>query len=242
MLRSAKEILGYTIRALDDDVGHVDDFYFDDRHWVIRYLVIDTGGWLSGRKVLISPLTVGRPDWAQRVLPVNLTKDQIENSPSIDLEKPVSRQHEVALHEYYGWAPYWTSMRQPIAVPRPMPVRFGPLVPGASDGPQESDGQALIKRRGQPTAEDPEYDPHLRSMEEVIGYDILARDGQIGHVETFIVDDENWSIVYLVVDTRNWLPGKKVLVALAWVEAVNWLEEQGQIDLDRETIKSGPKY
>jgi uncharacterized protein YrrD len=236
MLRTAKELIGYNIRALDDDVGHVDDFYFDDRSWVIRYLVVDTGGWLSGRKVLLSPLTVGQPDWAQQVLPVKLTKDQIENSPSIDLDKPVSRQHEMALHDYYGWAPYWTAMRQPMGAPRPMPVRFGPLVPDTSDGP---DGQDVIERQEQRKSE---YDPHLRSMEEVIGYRIAARDGEIGHVETFILDDENWSIMYLVVDTGNWLPGKKVLVALAWVEAVHWLEELVLVDLEQETIKNSPEY
>ncbi|MEJ2747978.1 MAG: PRC-barrel domain-containing protein [Anaerolineae bacterium] len=239
MLRTAKELIGYTIRALDDDVGHVDDFYFDDRYWLIRYLVVDTGGWLSGRKVLLSPLTIGQPDWARRVLPVKLTKEQIENSPDIDLEKPVSRQHEVALHEYYGWVPYWTSMMEPLAAPRPMPIHFGPLVPSPSSASTGPIPQDMIEQQERQKSE---YDPHLRSMEEVIGYNILARDGEIGHVETFILDDENWSIMYLVVDTHNWLPGKKVLVALAWVEAVNWPEEQVQIDLERETIKNSPAY
>lgn len=241
MLRSAKEVIGYTIRALDGDIGHVDDFYFDDRFWIIRYLVVDTGGWLSGRKVLLSPLAVDRPDWTNRLLPVRLNKKQIEESPSIDLEKPVSRQHEVQLHEYYGWPVYWGAVGQPMA-PRPMPVRFAPPVPTVSKPSYEEPTEASVIRRQSEQGEDSEYDPHLRSMEEVIGYNIQARDGGIGHVETFIVDDDNWSILYLVVDTRNWLPGKKVLVALAWVEAVDWLQQLVHVELDKETIKDGPKY
>ena len=240
MLRAAKEVIGYTIRALDDDnVGHVNDFYFDDKAWVIRYLVADTGGWLSGRKVVISPLALGKPDWAQQALPIKLTKEQIEDSPGIELEKPVSRQHEVALHEYYGWAPYWTTMSQPVSVPRPMPVYFGPLVPAEADKPYE---EKVIERQEPEDVADSDYDPHLRSMKEVSGYNVQARDGEIGHVETFIVDDDSWSIMYLVVDTGNWLPGKKVLVALGWIEAVNWAEQTIEIDLQRETIKNGPEY
>ena len=241
MLRSAKEIIGYSIHALDGDIGHVADFYFDDKAWVIRYLVVDTGGWLSGRKVLISPFAFEQPNWADRSLSVRLSKEQVEDSPGIDLEKPVSRQHEVQLHEYYGWRPYWGSRDTLgyLAMARPMPVNFQPPpTVSAQDGPPEK--YDLLRRAKEMDAED--YDPHLRSMDEVIGYDIQARDGGIGHVETFIIDDEGWSVMYLVVDTRNWLPGKKVLVALAWVEAVNWLDRLVEIDLDRETIKNSPEY
>lgn len=246
MLRTAKELIGYTIQALDDEVGRVDDFYFDDNAWVIRYLIVDTGGWLSGRKVLISPSAMKQPDWARKILPVNLTKAQIENSPGIDLEKPVSRQREVKLQEHYGWIPYWGTPAHPKA-PRPMPVHFAPPVMVTPETAAKPDGgHGLIRRynlQESPYSEnEPAYDPHLRSMDEVIGYNIQARDGEIGHVETFIIDDADWSIMYLVVDTRNWLPGKKVLVSLAWVEAVNWLEELVQIDLERERIKDGPEY
>lgn len=247
MLRSAKELIGYNVRALDDldeNVGHVSDFYFDDRSWVIRYLVVDTGGWLSGREVLVSPLTMAQPDWARKMLPINLTKEQIENSPSIDLEKPVSRQHETKLREYYGWPPYWGAVARPMT-PRPMSIYFAPSVFTPANSADKPNGQNSVRRY---TPQDSEYEdvrqysPHLRSMDEVIGYNIQARDGEIGHVETFIIDDENWSIMYLVVDTRNWLPGKNVLVALDWVEQVDWLEQLVHIDLERETIKDGPEY
>jgi uncharacterized protein YrrD len=245
MLRSAKNLIGYSIHALDGDIGRVTDLYFDDKAWVIRYLVVDTGNWLSGRKVLISPLAFEPPNWADRSLPVRLSREQVEDSPSIDLEKPVSRQHEGELAEHYGWQPSWTDQGSLayLAMPRPMPVNFQPSptvleYDGTSDGTSEK--HDLIRRAKEMDAED--YDPHLRSMDEVIEYNIQARDGGIGHVETFIIDDEGWSVMYLVVDTRNWLPGKKVLVALAWVEAVTWHDHLVEIDLDRETIKNSPEY
>jgi sporulation protein YlmC with PRC-barrel domain len=222
MLRSLKEVEGYTILATDGEVGSVEDFYFDDQYWTVRYLVVDTGGWLSGRRVLLTPLAVERPDWGTGTLPVALTKDQVENSPDIDLDKPVSRQREVGLHDHYGWAYYWADLSTPAtAVTTPPPP-------------------AMAEERAETERE--KGDPHLRSVDEVTGYDIQARDGEIGHVEDFIADDETWIMRYLVVDTRDWLPGKKVLVAPAWVRMVNWADADVHVDLLRETIKNSPEY
>lgn len=216
MLRSMKELQGYIIRALDGDIGKVHDFFFGDFEWTVRYLVADTGTWLVGQRVLLSPSALGDPDWEAHSLPVHLTKNQVEKSPPISMDKPVSRQMEHDLHAYYGWRPYWSGS--------------APMLSG-----QEL--EAVKEKRGAAEA-----DPHLRSTREVTGYQIQASDGDIGHVADFIVDDDLWVIRYLVIDTRNWLPGKKVLVSPAWVESVDWPERKLQIDLKRETIKACPEF
>jgi hypothetical protein len=212
MLRSVEALSGYTILARDDTIGTVDGFYFDDLYWTIRYLVVDTGTWLTGRKVLISPLAVGQPDWETHLFPVELTRNQVKNSPEIDLVKPVSRQLETELHRHYEWPAYWSDVS-----------------PGSTPSPQQGAPADL-------------RDPHLRSTKEVIGYDIQARDGKIGHVEDFVTDDQDWTIRYMVVDTRDWLPGRKVLVSPQWVEQILWSESDVHVDLARETIKRSPEY
>lgn len=235
MLRTANEIFGYTLQAEDGQFGQVEDFYFDDQDWTVRYIVADTGGWLTGRRVLITPADIKNPNWAEQLLPVALTKKQIEESPGLDLKKPVSRQAEIDLHDYYGWTPYWAALSH-TAFPRPMatPAPYPAVSTAEPATPTEKEAIARQKQEVQ--------DSNLRSMDEVTGYYIQAQDGDIGHVEEFIIDDENWYVMYLVVDTRNWLPGKKVLVALDWVERVDWPNTTVHVDLHKETIKESPEY
>jgi len=224
MRRSLNDLVGYTIRANDGDIGKVAEFYFDDQGWTIRYVVVDTGGWLSGRKVLISPVAFGRPDWESHAFPVNLTKEQVRNSPSIDTDKPVSRQHETELHQYYGWPVYWGS---------------GLVFGGVQASP------LLVMetvQEDEASPEEPEGNTHLRSTSQVAGNHIEATDGEIGHVEDFVVDDETWAIRYLLVDTRNWLPGKHVLVSPRWSKPVNWAESRVFVDLTRDAIKNSPEF
>ena len=224
MLRSAKDMLGCKVHAADGKIGDVEDVYFEDLGWTVRYVVVDTGNWLPGRLVLISPLSValGEQDWSKQVLPVCLTKEQVEKSPSADADKPVSRQHEIELNEYYGWPVYWPTF--------PAAVLQGEMRPAAaSRGGKDGFGKE-------------EGDPHLRSMKVLKGYYIEAEDGEIGHVEDFIVDTEDWTVRYMVVDTRNWLPERKVLVAPAWVKAVKWGDKKVQVEFPRETIRESPEF
>lgn len=235
MLRDMKEMQGYTIQATDGEIGKVQTFYFDDRSGTVRYLVADTGGWLSEQLVLIAPAALGQPNWSQKKFPVNLTKVQIENSPPVGTDQPISRQMETHLRDYYGWDPYWqmTLANNPWqSMGAPVPSREAQL--GQQARRQEGAGAPTQTLEGQ--------DAHLRSSEEVIGYHIQAQDGEIGHVETFLVDDATWRIRYLVVDTHNWLPGKKVLVAPEWIEDIDWAERKVFVDLTRQQIKSGPTY
>lgn len=221
MLRSSKEIIGYKLLAVDEKIGSVHDLIFDDRTWTIRYVVADTGSWLSGRQVLLSPASFGEPDYSDRGIPVSLTKQQIENSPGIDSDKTVSRKYETDLQRHYGWPAYWVS-----PPPGDMPY-IPPPVPDEAD-----DAEAVDY--------DNEY--HLRGVKEVSGYTIVATDGDIGHVEEFIVQDDVWVIRYMVIDTHNWLPGRKVLVSPLWITSIRWDERAVHVDLTQEAIKNGPEY
>jgi len=224
MLRSADKLTGYKLGALDGEFGKVKDFYFDDQTWTIRYLVDDTGGWLTGLQVLISPFAVKSIEDSAKHINVGLTKQQIEKSPPIDADKPVSRQFEEKYHRYFGWPMYWYGPA--LWGPAPFPFYEGYVPPLANS-------QASQERSG---------DPHLRSIGEAIKYHIRAKDREIGHVEDFLIDDHTWAIRYLVVDTRNWWPGKKVLLSPQWIERVSWRQASVHVDVVSETIAAAPDY
>src|SRR5208283_3789493 len=109
MLRSLKDLENYKVSATDGDIGHVVNFLLDDERWVARYLVVETGGSLGGRAVLISPISFRQADWSTRRFHLALTMEKIRNSPSVDVDKPVSRQHERDYYGYYGYPRYWDS-------------------------------------------------------------------------------------------------------------------------------------
>ena len=221
MLNKTKLLKGYKLNCLDGIIGKVREFYFDDQHWTIRYLVADTGNWLTGRQVLISPYALVAVNNVEQQLAINLTKKQIEDSPSLDSDKPISRQFEEDYYGHYGWPWYWGG-----------PYSWGPspyLVRDRQKWREFTLGQK-------------KWDPHLRSTDSVTNHRIQATDGEIGHVEDFIIDDETWAIRYLVVDTRNWWPGKKVLISPRWIERVSWNESKVFVNLSREKIKQSPEY
>lgn len=224
MLRQANEFKSFKLRARDGDIGHAREFYFDDHYWTVRYLVAETGDWLSGRQVLISPFALNPADAAEQVLPVDLTKAQIEGAPSLATDQPVSRQHEMEYHSHFDWPMYWN----------------GPYMWGPDDYPSRQPDGHLPHHALKPCKT--VGNPHLRSTQAVTGYHIEALDGAIGHVEDFIIDEQTWSLRYLVVDTRNWWPGKHVLISPQWIERVSWEESKVFINLSRDIIKRSPAY
>ncbi|MHB8550639.1 MAG: PRC-barrel domain-containing protein [Acidiferrobacterales bacterium] len=241
MLRSMKDLKDYAIRATDGIIGHVKDFYFDDESWVIRYLVVDAGSWLSGRKVLISPIAIGKPDWTEKVLPVTITKEQVKSSPDIDTDKPVSRQHEMRYLGYYGYPNYWGGgeLWGGSAYPGTMmPGYFG----SGSSTPYAARPEAQEAYARADEARHADDDLHLRSCKEVVGYHIEATDGDIGHVRGMLVDEQTWAIRYMVIDTSNWWLGHQVLVAPQWIKQVSWPESTVSINLTREAVKNAPPY
>jgi uncharacterized protein YrrD len=231
MLRKASVINGYAIAASDGRLGTVKDCLFDDASWLIRWLVVDTGHWLSGRKVLLPPSVVGHGKSKDVEFPVGLTMQQVKDSPDIDTDQPVSRQTETNIHDYYGWSPYWGTgffMGGQGYIP-PVSVMLTSLESG-----QGSAAITDVQHHGD--------DPHLRSIKAVTGYHIHASDGEIGHVEDFLVDQADWSIRYLVVDTKNWWSGKKVLISPRSVKEINWTEELVNLNVNRQKVKDSPAY
>jgi hypothetical protein len=236
MLRSMKDLEDYAIRASDGNIGHVKDFYFDDEAWVIRYFVVDTGSWLSSREVLISPIAIGHPDWTNKVLPVSITKEQVRNSPDIDTDKPVSRQHEMRYLGYYGYPYYWggAGLWGEGIYPGLMMSGYGAAY---TVDPKAQEAYARADE-----ARHQDDDLHLRSCKAVMDYHIEASDGDIGHVQGLLVDEETWAIRYMIVNTSNWWLGHQVLIAPQWIKNVNWTEATVSVDLTRQAVKDAPPY
>lgn len=225
MLTNATFLQGLTIQATDGMVGKVDDLYFDDDNWAIRYLTVDTGSWLQGRQVLISPHSVTHVDWDARSVDVSISKKQVELSPDIDTHQPVSRQRETEYFGYYGYPYYWSG-----------PYLWGPDY--YPSGPM-SEPSNPSKANPQPING---ADSHLRSAAAITGYHVEASDGEIGHLDGFIVDDKDWAIRYLEIATRDWFPGKKVLLSPEWVDRVSWADTNVYVGLSKQAIKSAPEY
>ena len=230
MLNALSQLSGSTLTATDGEIGHVKQAYFDDHAWAVRYLVVDTGTWLSGREVLISPYAVRQPVGSGKTIDVSLTRQQVENSPDIDTHKPVSRQHERDYLSYYAYPEYWAggelwSMSALPLLPPNLPLA----------GSEAEIAAHAVKV--------PAEDVHLRSSNVVTGYNIQAADHSIGHVKDFLFDDASWAIRYLVIDTRNWWPGgKKVLLATHWIDRIDWAEQTVYTQLTREQVKASPEY
>ncbi|NLG50024.1 MAG: PRC-barrel domain containing protein [Chloroflexi bacterium] len=221
------KLIGYVVQGTDGTIGHVKDFFFEDQRWTIQYMIVDTGPWLLGRQVLLATAVLGRPIRDERRITVSLTKQQIQNSPDIDLRRPVSRQHMLDLHSYYGW---------------PLPIYWGNMViPGQpimgvypASPPPNIPPKHRTRNQG--------ADPHLQSIREVEGYHVHAADGRVGHVDDFYIDEERWAIRYLLVHTRDWLPAKRVLIAPEWIERIRWAESEVQTRLTKEEIRTSPAH
>lgn len=237
MLKSIKEIIGYTLEAKDGKIGKCKDFLFDDAGWTIRYMVADTGRWLVGRKVLISPIFLGEPNWSSMRFPVNMTRQEIENSPSLEENMPVSRSFETRWFDYFGFPYYWAGGGLWGAVAYPTAILGTDIKKMQHQKDPKTDDVAENRSASV------EEENRLRSVKEVKGYHISAADGEIGHVEDFIVDEETWKLRYVVIDTRNWLPGgRNVLISPAWIEDVSWIDSTVRVDLPVEAIRNSPEF
>ncbi len=237
MLRNLRDLQDYAIRATDGDIGQVKDFYLDDEAWVIRYLVVETGSWLSSRKVLISPIALGHSDPQEKILSASITREQVKNSPDIDTNKPVSRQHESLYLSYYAYPLYWGGpglwgagthpnliMPEFVSTPSVIEPRLDNVDVDASAAQHNRD------------------DTHLRSCKVVMGYHIHASDGEIGHVHGMLFDEEAWAIRYLIVNTSNWWIGHQVLIAPDWIHDVSWIDGTVSLNVTRQQVKDAPRY
>lgn len=234
MERNVKSLINYSIAATDGTIGEADEFYFDDQSYKIRYLIVKTGNWLSGRKVLISPATVSKQPWKNGIFSVNLTKEQVKNSPDIDTDKPVSRQQEIELYGHYQWQNYWGSgfyaggsmgLGMGLEMGMPFPVVDEKVLTEADKKDNRIDD-----------------DIHLRSTATITGYHVHATDGEIGHVNDFIIDDQTWQLISIVVDTTNWFGGKKVVIPIANIERIEWASDMIYLAINKDAVDHSPPF
>jgi PRC-barrel domain protein len=215
MLRSANKIIGHRLNAVDGEIGRAADFLLDEKNWVLRYLVVDTGPWLSKRRVLISPVALNKADWtSRRMVLTGTTREQVKTAPALDGDAPLTREHEVDLSHHYGWDVCGLGGYPADAGAAPMP---------------DLDSPKLAER-------------HLGSVKELLGFGIVAEDGRVGHVEDFIVDDDTWSLRYVVIESRNWLSGRKILLSTDQIARVNWADRQVEVAAPAAQIEGGPVY
>ena len=219
MLRSANELKDFSVAASDGDIGQVEAFCFDDRQWMVRYILVNTGGWLHTRKTLISPFSIGSVDVTARAITTDFTREEIKATPKIEAAPPDSRQE--GMHDDSTESPpVWGSVKLPH--------------PARSQGKDGSHARSSRKHSSSSNV--------VRSTRDLQGFTLAASDGEIGHVDDFIIDDETWTIRYLVVDTRNWWPGKKVMISPAWIRAVDWRKRKVKVELSRKEIRHSPEY
>ena len=244
MLLKTSSLKGLPLKAYDGEIGSISDVLFEDDTWRVRWLVVDTGSWLMGRKVLLPASHIHGPRGEASAIDVDLTKKQIEDSPGSGTDLPVSRQVEMSLYESYGWDPYWTTPGMPYVAGTAYPVLPAAPVPATGGAPAlgalPAATQNQVPEVGK--AADEQGDPHLRSANEVIGYYIHARDGDIGHVEDIVVEGDDWSIHSVIVDTKNWWPGRMVLIQPDWLESISWSERYVHLFRTRDEVKRADEY
>lgn len=236
MLVSIKEMHGNALQATDGEIGRVDEILFDDEGWTVRFLVVNTGNWLRNRKVLIGTPALGELDWKNRRMNVNLTRDQVENSPGTETNEPVSRQLEAQYYDYLGWPHYWVGVGLGGTTYYPGSL-FGTTNDILNNHPEDDE-----VRNSDHNSDVQPGDIHLRSTNEIYGYQIEAADGVIGHVDDFIVDDKSWVVKHIAIETHKWWPGKKILLPPVWIESVLWPEAIMKVEVTREIVKHVPEW
>ncbi len=227
MLHDIRELFGNKLAAKDGEIGRVKDIFFDDQRWAVRYLVAETGAWLTGRLVLVAPHAFGPLDRGGKRLSVALTRKQIEDCPSIESHQPVSRQYEIEYYRHYGWSGYWN----------------GGALWGMGGFPDVVPmSEQMIAEREPPVDGEDGRDRHLQSAKSVLGYAIHATDGEIGKVLSFVADDGNWAILQMAVETGHWYSGKKILIPTARITRVSYEDSEVFVDLSIEDIREADEY
>lgn len=232
MLQNLKNLIGFDVRSMDGDsgdrvAGEIDDFYFDEGQWMIRYFIVSTGNWLKGRSLLLSPSAFEKPDWRSHRMEVNLTKDLMRSSPKLDLAGPLTREQEKELHRHYGWPVYWRAFG--LSDASESLARASMLPHG------QAEKEVVVKKREG-------GGKRLHSTKNVLGYHVQALDGEMGHIEGFLVEDQGWILRYAVVDLRNWLPGRRVIIAPQWIKDFLWEESKAVVNLKKIRIEESPEY
>lgn len=224
MLRYAGDIEGFTIQATDGEIGTIKDFFFDEDEWTVRYLVVKTDGWLTGKRVLLAPAAVDSISWDRDLAEVGVGRRQIESSPDVDEVKPVSRLQELMLARHYGWPRYWLG--------DPMMGGVEPVPPSVLEADTEARKEV----------EEELARAAIRSVDEVRGYLVVAPDGDLGKIRDFALEESDWRIRYLIVDTGGWLSQRRVLMSTRWITGVDWASRRVAVQPERKRVEAAPPW
>ncbi|NGP46129.1 PRC-barrel domain containing protein [Bacillaceae bacterium SIJ1] len=254
MLYKGKELESYKLGATDGDIGKIEDFYFDESQFVVRYIVADTRTWFFGGEVLLSPEAFQKVDPSDRIVHVNLTKDQIKDSPKPNQEQPINRQFEKDLSDFHGWRYYWLSAGGAGAgYNTPGTGAPGPVVPVAPV-PEEagSHSQRNLDETVDETHEgyeEKELEEHLQhensqlqSMDDLKGYEVHVKEGYVGKIDDMILEDGTWKIRYLVVDVGIGIDTKLVLISPDWVKEISWIDQTITAPLEHDLVEHAPVF
>jgi len=234
MLRHQSQVKGYAIHASDGLVGTISDVLFDDATWLVRWFVVNTATWRAGRRVLLPPSALASVNHIGHQFVVKLNRHQVRDCPDVDTDAAVSRQHEADIYDHYGWAPYWSASSY-MGI-----VGFGGYLGEPLIAPPSL--ELMQREKSLADARQAASDPTLRSIGEVTGYAVHAIDGEVGHVEDFLIEDDDWSIHYLVVETGTWWHGNKLLVSPLAVQSIQWLDRLVNLGADRQAVKNSAAY
>lgn len=228
MQRNINSLTGYTMVATDGEIGNIIEFYFDDETWFVRYLILKTGDWLAGRKILISPDALKKTSWTTGVFSVNISKEQIRDSPNIDTNKPVYRSQEIELYAHYDWESDWGSQ----------------FYEGGSMG--KSNAVPVLDREILTSAEKADIrsnqNLHLRSTAKVLNFRIHSTDGEIGPLVDFVMDDQTWQILFLVAKIRKSPNDKKILIPVEHIRKVEWEQVNILLDINTAVVESSELF
>jgi len=243
MLRTMRHLIGATVAATDETVGELDDAYFDDRHWAVRYLVVRSDEADHAAPLMVSPVAVEAISEDASRIDLAVDKESVEKAPGVGHEQPVSVQRERAYYDYYGWPYYWQGPGVWGAWSGAAGMRMLPVgVPPDRVVADELSGQEEAEAGAAGSGELDETSRHLRSANEVIGYFVEATDHEVGHVEDLLLDPDSWRLTAVVVDTSNWWFGKRVAVPSEHFVAVDWETETVSVDLTRAQVKAEHEY
>ncbi|MCC3144961.1 PRC-barrel domain-containing protein [Halanaerobium sp. Z-7514] len=231
MLRKLNELKAFKVQGKEEELGEVSDFYFDQDHFILRYLVLDTDCWLKKEQTLISTDEIEAIDHNKKEIKTTMRAEALENGPSLEKNQPISKIMEENVVDYYDWPLYWASTSSGGV----------PTIPAGTKMREKLfDFETLTDEEKQ--AKEEELDSNLRSLNEISGYEIQAVDKSFGKVKDLFVDEEDWLIRYLLIDTRKILPSKKVIIAPEWVRHISWDKKQIFVDKSKKEIKNAPKY
>ncbi|MFP4416268.1 MAG: PRC-barrel domain-containing protein [Fibrobacterota bacterium] len=224
MAQSLRKIIGFTLEAIDGKAGKVQDVYFDDVYWQIHYLIIQTGGILEMKQVIIPPHAIDKVDWEKKILYASLSKEKVKSSPDPDTRKTVSRMHEIAMFRYHQWPYYWANKTEP---PKSQEI---------------SDILTDEEKRVRELVEDSSTHVHLRSLREVLGYHVEVNQRKDGQVHDFIIDEKRWTVCVLEVGSGGWFSHSIHSYDKEQVDMISWMKKKIMLHTSSKQVQNAVEH